>query len=186
MRIAAAAFALVVALPSLAAARPITAGVGIGRTQDAANSNGDASDTLALFGRLAITPRVAAQVEVQKISLPYSTTTARTETLLVVVDLGRAGHLFPIMFGGLGLDQASDTYGDSASGTHKEGGFGLEYRANGGLTIGADIRLGGRSIDPTYYATPVYNDSGSIALYAPQTLESGEYRSGRVYAAIRF
>jgi hypothetical protein len=189
MRISSVAFAVaaVVALPRLADARPIMAGVGVGRIQSKLDANGDASDSLQVFGRLNITPRVAAQVELQKIATPQDQVDIRTGTLLVVVDLGHSGHLYPTMFGGLGLDRATDTWGDTITGSHKEGGFGLEYRADGGLTIGVDVRLGGRSVDPQkYMIEPAYNDSGTIALYQPETLQSGEYRSGRVFAAIRF
>ena len=64
-----------------------------------------------------------------------------------------------------------------------EGGFGLEYRSDGGLVIGGEFRLGGRSIDEqdVYYA----NDD-VIALWGPESLHAGEYRTARVFAAIRF
>jgi hypothetical protein len=174
------AVGLVAALPSLAAARPITAGVGIGRIQS--EQAGEAQDTLQIFGRLGLTPRVSGQVELQKIELASEGAVARTGTALLVVDLGSGGRLMPTMFGGLGLDRSSSPYG-SARGTHLEGGFGLEYRADGGFTIGADLRLGGRSIEEEVIAYPAYADSALY--YAPQ-LPEGEYRSARVFAGIRF
>jgi hypothetical protein len=184
---AVAAIATLAALPGLADARPFTAGVGIGRTQDSVNADGDASSTANIFGRLGLTNRVGAQIELQKITLPYNELVARSGTLLVVVDLGHSGHLYPIMFGGLGLDHADDGFGATASGSHKEGGFGLEYRADGGFTLGIDLRLGGRSVDqPKDKILPLRNTTGSIDYYQPYTLQEGEYRSGRIYAAIRF
>jgi hypothetical protein len=183
MKIAAAAAAALLALPSLAAARPITAGVGVGRIQAKADADsGDASDTRQVFGRLGITSRVGAQLELGRITTGLSGTEMKTGTLLLVVDLASSGHLVPMMFGGLGIDRISSPYGSDIHGSHEEGGFALEYRADGGFVIGGDIRLGGISIDPQYEIQPV---AGTLALYAP-TAESGEYRSARIYAAIRF
>lgn len=178
MRSAAIALVLV-ALPSFAQARPLTAGVGIGRIQGENSSEGQG--TLELFGRLGFTARVAGQLELQKIDGDYAA--ARTATALLVVDLGSGSRLMPIMFGGAGIDRASDGYGGSARGTHIEGGLGLEYRADGGLTIGADLRLGGRSVDDDVGIQPL---EGDIALYYAPMLEAGEYRSARVFAGIRF
>jgi len=187
MRLAAAAIAVTVALPSLAYARPFTAGVGVGRSQSKADAEGEASDTMQVFGRLSFTNRLAVQRELQKLELPYDQATVRSGTLHLVVELGHRGHLFPLLFAGFGGDKFNDAYGYEISGSHTEGGVALEYRADGGLTIGADLRLGGRSIDEDQYKVqPVYNDNTSIALYDPATLQPGEYRSARLYAAIRF
>ncbi|HTL35957.1 MAG TPA: hypothetical protein VL326_22660 [Kofleriaceae bacterium] len=189
MRLASVAFtiAAIAALPSLADARPFTAGVGIGRSQSKADAEGEASDTLQVFGRLSFTKRLAVQLELQKLELPYDAATVRSGTLHLVVELGHRGHLFPLLFAGFGGDKFNDAYGYEISGSHTEGGAALEYRADGGLTIGADLRLGGRSIDDDQYKIqPVYNDNSSIALYAPETLQPGEYRSARIYAGVRF
>jgi hypothetical protein len=186
MRIALAAVAVatMAALPSLADARPaLSAGVGLGRTQDKVNADGDASDTMQVFGRLSFTKRLAAQLEFQKLSLPYGDTNVRSATLLLVVDLGHKGHFYPIMFGGFGGDKATDSYGYESSGSHKEGGLGLEYRGDGGFTLGLDLRLGGRS---TNDEVEVLADRDVIAIYPTPGLQAGEYRSARLYAAIRF
>ena len=45
---------------------------------------------------------------------------------------------------------------------HIEGGFGLEYRADGGFVVSADFRLGGRSIDDEYEVQPLAGTSRSI------------------------
>jgi hypothetical protein len=178
------ALALAAALPSLAEARPFSAGVGIGRTQDKANADGDASDTMNIFGRFSFTKRLSAQLEFQKLQQPYDMT-VRSATLLLVVELGQRGHFVPIMFGGFGGDKATDSYGYESSGSHKEGGFGLEYRADGGLTMGFDLRLGGRSINDDLKAQPIL-EGDAIAIYPAPGLQAGEYRSARLYAAIRF
>ena len=183
MRLALAALAAL-ALPSIADARPFTAGVGIGRSQAKADAEGDASDTMQVFGRFSFTKRLSAQLEFQKLQQPYSDGAVRSGTILLVVDLGQRGHFVPIMFGGFGGDKFTDAYGYEMSGSHKEGGLGLEYRADGGLTVGLDLRLGGRSVDEGYYEIqPAY---GTIAIYPAPGLQAGEYRSARLYAAIRF
>jgi hypothetical protein len=188
MRLAAAALAVAaVALPALADARPFTAGVGIGRSQSKADAAGDASDTMQVFGRLSFTKRLAVQLELQKLQMPYGDATVRSGTLHLVVELGSRGHFVPLLFAGYGGDKLTDAYGYEISASHTEGGVALEYRADGGLTIGADLRLGGRSIDDGQYKIqPAYNDNSSIALYQPETLQAGEYRSARIYAAVRF
>jgi hypothetical protein len=190
--LAASVASAVIALPSLAAARPITAGVGLGRIQSKVDANASANDTLQVFGRLGLTSRLSGQVEALKIDTGTSATTIRTFTALLVVDLGGIGpehRLVGTMTAGAGIDRASDPYGYDASGTHMEGGFGLEYRAQNGLVIGADLRIGGRSVDNQYKLQPVVYDGtnrGIIASYPATSLQEGEYRAGRVFAAIRF
>lgn len=162
----------VLALPSLADARPFTAGVGVGRTQAKADAQGDASDTAGVFGRLGFTRRLAGQVELARIG-----DNIRTGTALLVVELTSNPHVVPTLSAGFGYDHA-----DYANGHHTEGGLGLEYRSDGGLVIGGEFRLGGRSITEE----AVLLDGDVKALYAPSPLQSGEYRSARVFAAIRF
>lgn len=160
----------------------MTFGVGVGRLQAENDWDGEADDTVQLFGRLGLTSRVGAQLELEKIEGTYAATT-RTATALVVVEMGQSGHLVPLMFAGLGVDHASDAYGYSQEGSHIEGGFGLEYRFDGGLSLTADVRLGGRSVD---HDDTVILDAGGgrLALYAPLLIE-GEYRSARIGLAIR-
>ncbi|HUS33128.1 MAG TPA: outer membrane beta-barrel protein [Kofleriaceae bacterium] len=172
-------------LPGLAEARPFTAGVGVGRSQAKADAEGDASDTLQLFGRFSFTKRLSAQLEIQKLQLPYGDVTVRSGTLLLVVDLGQRGHLVPILMAGFGGASATDDYGYETSASHTEGGAGLEYRADGGLTIGVDLRIGGRSLDDDdVKIQPATTDV--IAIYPYNSLQAGEYRSARLYAAVRF
>ena len=162
------------ALPSLADARPFTAGVGIGRTQAKADAQGDAYDTAEVFGRLGFTKRLAAQVELAKIGDGI-----RTGTALLVVELGSHPHIVPTLSAGFGVDRSN-----YANGTHTEGGFGLEYRSDGGLVIGGEFRLGGRSI--TDETVLLDAPTGVAYYYQPSTLSSGEYRTARVFAAVRF
>ena len=90
-----------------------------------------------------------------------------------------------MILAGVGLDSASTSWGESTDAHHFEGGYGLEYRADGGLVVGGDARIGGRSIDSQSSGTvPVMT---GVALRAPaSTLEEGEYRSARVYVGVRF
>jgi hypothetical protein len=181
MRLAAALAVLVV--PSLAAAGPMSAGVSFGETQSKIDATAGANRTLGVFGRLGFTPRVAGQLEIQRIQTDdTSQTDIRTATGLLVVDLGAGKHLVPTILAGFGFDKATTSYGYDTTATHLEGGFGLEYRADGGLTIGADVRMGGRSITQDTKAVPL----GTVALYAPSTLQEGEYRSARLTVGVRF
>jgi hypothetical protein len=168
-------------LSSTATARPITAGASLGRIQSKANAEGEASDTFQLFGRVGLTSRLSAQLELQKIEDPDLD--VRSGTALLVVELGTHKRWMPLLVAGMGIDHASNDWYE-ADGNHIEGGFGLEYRADGGLTIGVDLRLGGRSVDQQDEYYPAVE--GDIALYAPYGLVEGEYRSARLYAAIRF
>ncbi len=176
----------VLALPSLAAANPVTAGVHIGLTQtkeDGANG-ADASDTYGLYGRVGFTKRLSGQLELMKVKMDEgSGLTVRSGTLLLVVDLTNSGRLVPTISAGIGMDSASYQYGGSTDAKHIEGGFGLEYRAEGGLTIGIDLRMGGRSIDQQDKLVPL---AGEVAYYAPSGLREGEYRSGRLSLGVRF
>ena len=180
------ACACVIALPSLAAANPVTAGIHLGVTQSKEDgaANVDASDTVGLYGRLGFSKRVSGQLEIMKIKTPDgSGVSIRSGTLLLVVDLTSSGRLVPTISAGIGMDSASYQYGSSTDAKHIEGGFGLEYRADGGLTIGIDLRMGGRSMDQSTKAVPL---AGTIELYAPSGLREGEYRSGRVSLGVRF
>jgi hypothetical protein len=171
---------LALLVPAAAHARPITAGAGVGRLEAENDWDGEADGTVQLFGRLGLTSRVAGQLEVQKSE--GGSSTVRTGTALIVVEMGQSGHLVPLFVAGLGIDHASDPYGYSQGGSHIEGGFGLEYRFDGGLSLVADVRLGGRSVDQSDVAPP--NVAGQIGLYAPLLIE-GEYRSARIGLAIR-
>lgn len=176
------AFALLL-LPTIASARPFTAGVGVGRIAADQDWDSEADGTVQVFGRLGLTSRVACQLELQKIE-GSTAAEIRTGTALLVVELGQSGRIVPTMFAGLGIDRASDGYGYSQRGSHIEGGFGLEYRFDGGLTLHADVRLGGRSVD-SEQVLPLAVEGDALAIYAPMLIE-GEYRSARVGVAVRF
>jgi hypothetical protein len=187
MRIALAG--VLVLVPAVAAAQPpITAGVSLGLAQSKADSQQDANQTVGLFGRLGFTKRLAGQLEVARYQADGSTNNMRTGTALLVVDLAENPHFVPTLVAGIGLDRADAgcptcTWEGTTTGHHIEGGFGLEYRSDGGLTLGADFRLGGRSIDGQPKALPV---EGDIIAFAPSHLSEGEYRSMRVTLGIRF
>jgi hypothetical protein len=180
-RLAYVSLALLSLAASNAAAGPITVGAGLGVTQDEASSNQDPFSTLSLFGRIALGRSFSTELDITKVNTAQNNS-ARILTGLVVLDLGSSLHWVPQLFAGLGIDRASTGYGD-ASGHHCEGGAGLEYRADGGFTIGARFHLGGRSIDSE---PKVYPLACCVDLYSPNTLQASEYRSFDLYAGVRF
>lgn len=189
MRSAAALLALALA-PALAAARPVTLGVSAGMHHDEVDPDDEGNRTLGLFGRVGLTRRVGAQLEVLKIETDeqyFEPTTIRTATVLLVADLARNGRLVPTIKIGAGLDRASTEW-NTEKGHHYEGGIGLEYRADGGFTLGVDLRLGGRSVDDP---KDVALDDGTSPPIAPHSwdgggLREGEYRSVRVTLGVTF
>jgi hypothetical protein len=172
---------LALLVPVIAHARPITAGAGVGRLEAESDSDGEADSTVQLFGRLGLTSRIAGQLEIQKIEAGSST--VRTGTALVAVEMGQSGHLVPLVLAGVGIDHANDDWGYSQEGTHIEGGFGLEYRFDGGLSLTADIRLGSRSVDDEEIMT--FGSGGDDLGYFAPLMTEGEYRSARIGLAIR-
>jgi hypothetical protein len=189
MRIAAAV--LVLALPSLATANPITAGVSAGVMHEKVDSDGEGNRTLGLFGRIGLSKQFSAQLEVMKIDTDDATwtpTNIRVGTLSARLDLvDTAKHrLVPSISFGAGIDRASTEW-DTTSGHHFEGGFGLEYRADGGFTIGADLRFGGRSVDEDE-AVPTTGGIEGVKplIYDGGGLREGEYRALRLCAGIAF
>ncbi len=174
------------ALPASALAGPLTAGASVGLTQSKADATLSPNHTLGLFARLQVAPRVAGQVEALRVQTDdNSNVEIRSAIALLVVDLGSDPRWVPTLAAGVGLDRASFPYADNAdTARHIEGGVGLEYRAMGGFTIGAELRLGTRELDPSNIR-PLATD-GYSALYLPSTLRAGEYRSVRISAGIRF
>lgn len=176
--------------PSVAAAGPLTAGVNLGLSQSELDGEQgiDPSRTVGLFGRLAFNKRLAGQVEVARIAAgdEYTAINIRSATMSLVVDLGSRGRLVPTLVAGIGMDWASDEYGYSTEAHHIEGGLGLEYRAEGGLTLGVDVRLGGRTLhenEDIAYPTDV---RGGVAYILPSQLQEGEYRSAQLKLGVRF
>ena len=174
------------ALPSLAAAGPITAGVHLGMTQTKEDGAAglEPSDTFGLFGRLQLNARVAGQLELQKIETDDGNVDIRTGTASLVIDLVAKGRLVPTLAVGFGLDSATTSYGGETNATHLEGGFGLEYRADGGLVLGAEFRMGGRSIEQDDQVVPLAESD--VAYYVAPGLREGEYRSARLFLGLRF
>jgi len=183
MRLAIAA--LLVALPSVAAAGPFTAGIAFGKIHSKADadSGADANGTASVFGRIGFSPRLGGQLELQRIKTEDSGTDLRTATALVVLELGSKGRLVPLLVAGVGVDKESSQYGYEQSAHHLEAGLGLEYRADGGLVVGADLRIGDRTLEQQYEVQPL---AGDVIAYVPSSLRDGEYRAARISLGIRF
>ena len=179
------ALTLVALVPASAAANPITAGVHAGVVDSATNaaSGGDADTSLGLFGRLGFSSRLAGQLELSRIDVDDhygGHGKIRSVTALLVIELGSHRNFHWLLLAGAGLDHAETDF-DSASAHHFEGGMGLEYQAPGGFTLGADVRIGGRSVDEE---NDVILDAPAL-VYTPG-FDEGEYRAVRLMAGIRF
>ena len=169
---------------SVAAARPITVGASYGITQSKVDAAADPNTMMTAFGRIGIGRHVEAGLELQDISTPDQSTVIRTFGALLAVDLASNKHLMPMLIAGIGVDHAAMSYGGSTDAHHYEGGFALEYRADGGIVVGGDVRIGGRSIDSSQMVYPLQG----VAYSAPASsqLSDGEYRSARLYVGVRF
>lgn len=190
------ALAIVLAVPATAAASPRegTVGVSLGRVHPHDASDGDSTSSVGLWGRLRLTPRLSGQLELGRIETerdcggcddPF-TTSFRTGTALLVVDLAERARWMPVLYVGAGLDRAGED-DLTTEGHHVEGGFGVEYRSDGGFVFGADARMGGRSID--HEPDVIFaGEDGAIAIdpFAPSALRPGEYRALRVTLGLRF
>ncbi len=183
-----ATFAALWLAPATAAAGPLTAGVNLGLSQSELDGQAgvDPSRTIGLFGRLAFNKRLAGQLEVARLETEDDSTSIRTATASLVVDLGSKGRLVPTLIAGIGMDWADSTYGSTNEAHHIEGGLGLEYRAEGGLTLGIDVRLGGRTLhqqEDIAYPTDV---RPGVAYIVPSQLQEGEYRTAQLKLGVRF
>ena len=201
MRLVAVAVAVATAslAPSFAVARPFTAGVRAGVHHDQADDDREGNRALGLFGRVGLSPRLSTQLEVHKIAgdaHAADAVTTRTGTLLLVMDLvdvRRGSRLIPTLSFGMGIDRASTGWQD-AEGTHFEGGFGLEYRAAEGVTLGVDLRFGGRSVEEAESYDDTLGDDGFCVIpegcsYPPTSsdlLREGEYRALAVTLGVAF
>ena len=173
----------VLLLWSAARANPVTVGAGLGLTQSEANSNTDADHALALFGRLGLSKTLAVQVDVSKISGADATTDTRSVTGSFVVDLARGGRAVPVLVGGAGFDRETMSGTGVIDAHHFEAGLGLEYRSPDGFVLGADFRIGDRTVDSNSTLVPL----ACCTLWSyPQTLVDGQYRTARVTLGVQF
>jgi hypothetical protein len=166
---------VVMLLASPAVANPLQLGASYGIDED--QTYQATSHALGIFARVGIAPMIGAQLDIAKLDNDSMGTTIRTGSGLLVVDLA-VGSVVPIAFGGLGLDATHDLISDRTF-AHAELGAGLEYRALGGLVIGADVRIGARKVIGE-------TDRAIEAFYEPITLGEGEYRAARLTLAARF
>ncbi len=181
---------LVVSSPAFAEPK-VAAGISAGlfqNTEDAA-AGIDSTQTLGLWGRAGLSNRVSAQLEVTRhqsqegcATCTFGTATdIRVFSGLVVVDLKDSGRWIPTLMAGMGIDRDDGSF--PQQGHHIEGGVGLEYRAEGGLTFGIDGRLGGRSIDND---DVILEDANAIRAFGPTMMREGEYRTIRLTLGVRF
>lgn len=193
MRTALAAL-LLLAVPATAAAAPRegTVGVTLGWVYPHDAADGESTSAVGLWGRLRLTPRLSGQLELGRVEAECDSCGSRFDdgfrsgTALLVVELADAGRWMPLLYVGAGLDDDGRDDSLHTAGHHIEGGFGVEYRGDGGFVLGADARMGGRSIDQE--PDQILAADGGIALdvFAPSALRPGEYRSLRVTAGLRF
>ncbi len=180
--------------PSIAAAGPLTAGVNLGISQSEADGSAgvDPTQTFGLFGRLAFNQRLAGQLEISKFQADEYSSAVRSATASLVVDLTTSGRLVPTIVAGIGMDWADGSdasaihYGAATEAHHIEGGLGLEYRAANGLTLGIDLRMGGRSLHQSEDIAYPADVRGGVAYIVPSALQEGEYRSGQIKLGVRF
>lgn len=191
MRLALAAVLLAIAVPAAADTKvSVGASAGLWQNKQEAEAGIDSTETIGLWARAGLTKRISAQLEIarHKSQSGCATCTFGTETDIrvfsgmLVVDLVDGGRWVPTIMAGMGIDRDDGSL--PSSGSHIEGGLGLEYRAEGGLTIGADARLGGRSIDNDDVVG--IQEGDSIRLLGPTYMREGEYRAIRVTAGVRF
>ena len=163
--------------PTLAHAGRFTVGVSLGSTQaevDAADDL-DASSTAGLWVRAGLGKRFSADLEYSKISTDSDATRARAINLvgrLAVADL-RGGSIHPMVLLALGADTTASGYDFH----HAEFGAAIELDLPTDFVVGADFRLGDRTLD----SQPVVYDAARL----PYTPAEGSYRAGRVYLGVR-
>jgi hypothetical protein len=174
------AFAIVLAA-SPAAANPFTLGANLGASQ-AKDAATDANRTLGVFGRLGLGDRIAGQLEITQMNgQPGLNDDIKIANALLVADF-MTGPLVPLVVIGGGIDHeqfASATY------AHAEAGVGLELRTHAGFMVGADVRIGTRTV-VSQQMIDYAQGTASPWLYDPQTLHEGEYRSARVTIGVTF
>jgi hypothetical protein len=179
------ALALVLAA-SPAAANPITLGANVGLSQTKTDSNGDANRTLGVFARLGLGARVAGQLELAQIESQTSATDDIKQGGAFLLADFAGGAVVPLVLIGGGIDRESWGFGD-ATYARAEAGLGLELRTAGGFVLGADVRLGTRTVLMQSKSDVLANMGPSqIALLTPETLHEGEYRSARVTLGVTF
>jgi hypothetical protein len=170
---------LLVAAP--AAANPVTIGANLGASQ-AKDAGIDANRTMGVFGRLGLADRVAGQLELSQMNgQPGIADDIKIGNAAVLIDFAK-GPLVPLVLIGGGLDRerwASATY------AHAEAGLGLELRTRAGFMVGADVRIGTRTL---VEQEKLLADAAGPRpyLYDPSVLHEGEYRSARVTVGVTF
>jgi hypothetical protein len=186
---------LIALVPATAFAGP-TVGVSFGKaeTQGDANDGDDANTTLGLYVRGRIASMLSLQGELSKLQTDdTSSSSIRTWNLAAVVDLAH-GRFVPILLVGGGMDVISQSYQTSdTTYAHAEIGGGLEYRMRGGFVLGADLRIGTRTLesqpvyaDPIAAGAPSNINHPTPSYVASSSLSEGQYRSMRLTLGVHF
>jgi hypothetical protein len=153
-------------------------GVGVGSTQDRFRTTADPHDTASAFGRVALSPRVSGQLELTRWRSDGGNTTASSATGVLIFDLTTGQALVPTLLVGAGFDESDNKFGKSTA-RHGEAGVGLEYRATGGLVIGADVRFGRRKVEGEVRHTDV------LIEILPGRFQDTAYHSGHLWIGVR-
>jgi hypothetical protein len=182
----------VLATPSLASADRFVVGAGVGETQtqsDAVDGT-KAQATTGLFGRVRVLGPFAVQAEVGSINVAGTNVHTVTGDAMLVFGIR---HLHPYVLAGAGVDQLSSNTIGTATTTRVEAGVGVEYHFRGGLSLGAELREGSRSVPSTSTQTDppptTWNAAIGVARFAPNTDGSdvaGGFRTVRLTLGIAF
>jgi len=176
------AIVTIVAASTPAVAGPMTFGADLGVMQSRLDAGSSPNPTLGAFGRLGVARQLAVQLSVARIEMPDGNMMPGIDMkqvdAAVIADLG-AGTIVPVVIADIGVDRAQWQELRDRVYAHAEIGLGLDWRFAGGLVIGADARLGHRTL--------VAHSEADIDTYLePRMLSEGDYRSVRLYAGVRF
>lgn len=193
MRLALLAVLLVPAVASAGPKGPLSLGVHAGSLQAESDANAgyDAQTEYGLFARYSLSPRIAAQLDLSKLSMRSTNALdASSATIAAVFDIVEGKKLVPTVLVGLGVEFVEGT-DYQATAQRTEIGLGLEYRGDSGMFIGVDARIGKRKVSEAMSGVGIpeerpINDVTFDESYEPASLSAGSYRTVRVSGGIRF
>ena len=171
-----------VAASTPAIAGPITFGADLGVMQSHVDAGSTPNPTVGAFGRVGVARHLAVQLSIARIEMPDGNMMPgidmKQADAAVVVELA-TGPIVPFVITGAGVDRAQWQDLRDRVYAHAEIGLGLDWRLAGGLVIGADARLGHRTL-------VAHSEADVDTFLEPRMLSEGDYRSARLYAGVRF